>query len=67
MSSPMISKTKRILLAEDNEINMEIAVEFLTMLGAKVTSAWNGREAVETFLSSAPGFLRLYPDGYADA
>lgn len=47
---------KKILLAEDNEINMEIAVEFLTMLGAEVTSAWNGREAVETFLSSAPGF-----------
>ena len=47
---------KKILLAEDNEINMEIAVEYLTMLGAEVTSAWNGREAVETFLSSAPGF-----------
>lgn len=38
-----------ILLAEDNAVNMEIATELLTMSGAEVTQAWNGREAVERF------------------
>ena len=38
-------KGRRILLAEDNEINMELATEILTMNGVQVTQAWNGREA----------------------
>ena len=42
-------KGKKILLAEDNEINMEIACELLRMYGAEVEKAWNGREAAETF------------------
>jgi two-component system, sensor histidine kinase and response regulator len=37
----------RILLAEDNEINQQIAVELLEGAGATVTIAGNGREAVE--------------------
>lgn len=40
---------KRILIAEDNEINMEIATEYLTMMGADVLPAWNGQEAVTIF------------------
>ncbi len=40
---------RKILLAEDNEINMEIACELLSMYGAQVLKAWNGREAVEIF------------------
>jgi len=36
-----------ILLAEDNEINQEIAVELLEEAGLNVTVANNGREAVE--------------------
>jgi len=43
----------RILLAEDNEINQQIAVELLEGAGAKVTVANNGREAVD-MLSSGP-------------
>jgi two-component system sensor histidine kinase/response regulator len=43
----------RILLAEDNEINQQIAVELLEGVGAKVAVANNGREAVEK-LSAAP-------------
>lgn len=43
---------KKILLAEDNEINMEIAFELLSMYGAQVVKAWNGREAVELFEKS---------------
>ncbi|MDE6734990.1 MAG: response regulator [Desulfovibrio sp.] len=45
----------RLLLAEDNEFNQEIACEFLDMVGATVDVAANGREAVEKFQASAPG------------
>lgn len=45
---------RRILLAEDNMLNMEIACEILTMNGLEVLQAWNGREAVELFQASAP-------------
>ena len=31
----------RVLVAEDNEVNMEIVTELLTMAGAQVTQAWN--------------------------
>lgn len=44
----------RILLVEDNEINMEIAEFYLKDLGAEVEKAWNGKEAVEKFEASAP-------------
>ena len=45
----------RVLIAEDNDINMEIATEFLTMLGAEVIQAWNGKEAVDIFRTLDPG------------
>ena len=43
-----------ILLAEDNELNMEIAEFMLQNEGADVTKAWNGQEAVEIFEKSRP-------------
>lgn len=43
-----------ILVAEDNELNMEIVTELLTMSGAQVIGAANGAEAVEKFQRSAP-------------
>ena len=46
---------KKILLVEDNEINMEIAEFYLTEHGAAVEKAWNGKEAVEKFQASAQG------------
>ena len=46
---------RRILLAEDNEINMEIAEFYLTERGASVEKAWNGKEAAEKFMASKPG------------
>lgn len=45
---------RKILLAEDNEINMEITTELLTMYGAKVLQAWNGQEAVDLFSQEEP-------------
>lgn len=41
-----------VLLAEDNEINMEIAEFYLTDHGAKVEKAWNGQQAVCRFKAS---------------
>ena len=46
---------KHILLAEDNELNMEIAEFMLQNEGADVSKAWNGQEAVELFRNSEPG------------
>ncbi len=46
---------KRLLLAEDNELNREIAVELLNMHGLLADTAENGRIAVEKFKASAPG------------
>jgi signal transduction histidine kinase/DNA-binding response OmpR family regulator/HPt (histidine-containing phosphotransfer) domain-containing protein len=37
----------RILLAEDNEINQQVAIEILTNAGLQVTLAINGQEAVD--------------------
>ncbi|MCA5963545.1 hypothetical protein LC724_28595 [Blautia sp. RD014234] len=38
-----------ILLAEDNDLNAEIAQELLKMQGAVIQRARNGKEAVEMF------------------
>ena len=44
----------RILLAEDNDINAEIAMEILAMEGAILTRACDGNEAVKLFKESRP-------------
>ena len=49
----------QILAAEDNEINLYIAVSLLTEAGAAVTTAQNGREAVERFSEAPEGFFDL--------
>lgn len=46
---------RRVLLAEDNELNWEVARELLGALGLELTWAENGREAVDAFASSEPG------------
>ena len=46
---------KYILLAEDNELNWEIANEILTSAGFKVDWAENGQVCVEKFEESEPG------------
>ena len=48
-------KGLHILLAEDNELNMEIAEFMLQNEGAEVTKAWNGQEVVEIFEKSKSG------------
>ena len=66
---------KRVLLTEDNEINQEIAVELIGMLGAAVDCAGDGAQALEMFRTAAPGTYDLIfmdiqmpvMDGYAAA
>ena len=45
---------KHILLAEDNELNREIAVEILNAYGFEVDTAENGAIAVEKVCTAAP-------------
>ena len=45
----------RVLLVEDNELNVEIAEFMLTENGAKVETVNNGLEAVQHFEASEPG------------
>lgn len=62
----------RILLVEDNTLNMEIAVEFLKRFGPAIDTAWDGREAVQMITDAPDGYYNLlfmdiqmpYMDGY---
>ena len=45
----------RVLLAEDNELNREVAQLMLEQLGVEVTLACDGKEALETFKASEVG------------
>jgi len=40
-------RSLRILVAEDNEFNMEVVKTMLTQMGHNVECAWNGSEAIE--------------------
>ena len=52
-------QNERVLLVEDNEINMEIARTILEMNGLTVDTAVNGEEAVERFVLSNPGDYQM--------
>ncbi len=52
-------KGKRILLAEDNELNSEIAQTILNEVGFLVEVAPDGAEAVNMLKNSAPGYYDL--------
>ncbi len=51
---PLDLAGKRVILAEDNELNMEIATELLQMNEVEVIQTRNGAEAVAAFQSAAP-------------
>lgn len=51
ISTDTLLKGKRVLLAEDNDLNREIAVDLLEMTGAKVDCARDGKEAVDYFMT----------------
>ena len=49
-------KGRRLLLAEDNPVNMEIACMILEQAGFEVDTAENGRIAVDRVAASDPGY-----------
>ena len=50
-----VLRGRRLLLAEDNALNMEIMEFLLNDVGIKVTKAADGQQAVEAFAASPPG------------
>lgn len=50
---------KRVLLAEDNDLNREVACVILGEMGLEVETAANGVEAVNKIAHSAPGHFNL--------
>ncbi len=50
---------KRVLLAEDNELNQEIALEILKGTGFEVETAANGSEAVQLMQAAQPRYYDL--------
>ncbi len=58
LSSPDLSG-RHILLAEDNMINREIALELLSVTNASVDTAEDGGQAVEAFRRSEEGYYDL--------
>ena len=49
---PTLLAGHHILVVEDNELNLEIAVELLKMAGARVSCAASGKQALEWFCSA---------------
>lgn len=51
--------SRRVLLVEDNELNMEIAVELIGITGVQVETACDGQEAVQMFCEHPCGYYDL--------
>ena len=49
----------RVLLVEDNTLNLEIATELLGMTGIQVDTAENGREAVDRFAAAPENYYDI--------
>jgi CheY-like chemotaxis protein len=49
----------RILVVEDNELNIEVAGELLEMIGLEVDYAYNGQEAVDRLQEMPAGYYDL--------
>lgn len=59
MIDPQLFAGKRILLAEDNDLNAEIAVEILGEAGFAVERAVDGRDAVEKIAQSGANYYNV--------
>jgi CheY-like chemotaxis protein len=49
-----ISTGKKILVAEDNEVNLSMLLDMLSILKHKVIVARNGQEAIDLALGRSP-------------
>lgn len=61
LSNPALAG-RRVLLAEDNNLNQEIAVELLKMVGIESECAGNGQEALERFLANGDTYDLILMD-----
>lgn len=52
-AQPVTKSKLRVLLAEDNSVNRELATTVLERMGHSVVSVWNGVEAVELWKNGA--------------
>lgn len=59
LSNNKTLKGKKILVAEDIDINMEIIKDFLQEEEIDVVCAWNGREAVDIFTNSKKDYFDM--------
>ena len=50
---------RRVLLAEDNPVNQQIAIELLSMVGITADVADNGEEAVRLIMANEPGYYAM--------
>lgn len=50
---------KRVLMAEDNELNAEIVMEILRMMGLEIDWVQTGKAAVEQFEAAAQGYYSM--------
>ena len=57
--SQSVLEGKRILLAEDNELNAEIAIYMLEEAGMVITRAIDGKQAVQIFSDNPAGTFDL--------
>ena len=57
VSEATATAPRRVLLAEDNELNREIATEILVSLGFSVEATANGRQALELYASRPAGWF----------
>ena len=46
---------KKVLVAEDVALNLEVATKLLQMVGVEVISAEDGKQALQTYMEFAPG------------
>lgn len=58
---------RKILLVEDNEINLEIETAILEGIGFQIDTAENGSIAVEMIEKAAKRRICADPDGHPDA
>ncbi len=56
---PALGQARRVLLAEDNEVNRFIFCAMLRAIGCAVTVAENGREAVAAFAAARPDIVLM--------
>lgn len=53
-------QAKKVLIVDDNEINVRILIEFMKKLGCEYQSASNGLQALEIFKENAPSIAIIF-------